>query len=235
MSDVASWQPWWPDPLLPVPGPDVLLTPEEDAIVIPEQPELSEAERLAQQLAAAQMQGREQGYAAGLAEGRSAGRDEGYQQGLDAGLTQGLEQARQQQAPVQAQMQQLVRDFQHALDALDGVIVTRLTQLALAAARQVIGGTRAPDDGALVAQIQHLLQQEPLFSGRPQLRVHPDDLALVGQMLGETLEAHGWRLYADPALHRGGCSVCADEGDLDASLATRWQALCQLAAPGGRG
>lgn len=31
----------------------------------------------------------------------------------------------------------------------------------------------------------------------------------------------------------GGCKVSADEGDLDASVATRWQELCRLAAPSG--
>ncbi|KUQ79883.1 hypothetical protein AWI24_05980 [Enterobacter hormaechei subsp. steigerwaltii] len=47
-----------------------------------------------------------------------------------------------------------------------------------------------------------------------------------------TLSLHGWRLRGDPSLHHGGCKVSADEGDLDASVATRWQELCRLAAPG---
>ena len=50
--------------------------------------------------------------------------------------------------------------------------------------------------------------------------------------LGATLSLHGWRLRGDPTLHPGGCKVSADEGDLDASVATRWQELCRLAAPG---
>ena len=88
------------------------------------------------------------------------------------------------------------------------------------------------DNSALIKQIQQLLQQEPLFSGKPQLRVHPDDLQRVDDMLGATLSLHGWRLRGDPTLHPGGCKVSADEGDLDASVATRWQELCRLAAPG---
>ncbi len=88
------------------------------------------------------------------------------------------------------------------------------------------------DNTALIKQIQRLLQQEPLFSGKPQLRVHPDDLQRVEERLGATLNLHGWRLRGDPSLHPGGCKVSADEGDLDASVATRWQELCRLAAPG---
>ena len=117
-------------------------------------------------------------------------------------------------------MQQLVSEFQTTLDALDSVIASRLMQMALEAARQVIGQTPTVDNSALIKQIQQLLQQEPLFSGKPQLRVHPDDLQRVDDMLGATLSLHGWRLRGDPTLHPGGCKVSADEGDLDASVAT---------------
>ena len=179
-----------------------------------------------------QLQAHEQGYNAGLAEGRQKGHEQGYQDGLAQGLEQGQTQARAQHAPIHARMQQLVSEFQNTLDALDSVIASRLMQMALEAARQVIGQTPIVDNAALIKQIQQLLQQEPLFSGKPQLRVHPDDLQRVEEMLGATLSLHGWRLRGDPTLHHGGCKVSADEGDLDASVATRWQELCRLAAPG---
>ncbi|STE85494.1 flagellar assembly protein H [Escherichia coli] len=60
--------------------------------------------------------------------------------------------------------QQLVSEFQTTLDALDSVIASRLMQMALEAARQVIGQTPTVDNSALIKQIQQLLQQEPLFS-----------------------------------------------------------------------
>lgn len=62
----------------------------------------------------------------------------------------------------------------------------------------MIGQTPTVDNSALIKQIQQLLQQEPLFSGKPQLRVHPDDLQRVDDMLGATLSLHGWRLRGDP-------------------------------------
>lgn len=98
-------------------------------------------------------------------------------------------------------MQQLVSEFQTTLDALDSVIASRLMQMALEAA-PVIGRAPTVDNSALIKQIQLLLQQEPLFSGKPQLRVHPDDLQRVDEMLGATLSLHGWRLRGDPTLHR---------------------------------
>ncbi|MGK3144311.1 flagellar assembly protein FliH [Pantoea sp. C2G6] len=228
MSDAFSarpWQLWQPNDLgrsdqpEPEPQPEIL---EFDEGVDEQQQQL---ERLQQQMRKeAQGQGYNEGHQQGFAEGQKAG--------YDAGFQQGLADAQQQQAPLQARMQQLVTEFQNTLESLDSVIAARLMQLALEAARSVIGQATTVDGSALLRQIQGLLQQEPMFTGKPQLRVHPDDLQRIEQTLGPTLDLHGWRLLADSSLHPGGCKLSAEDGDLDASVATRWQELCRLAAPG---
>jgi flagellar assembly protein FliH len=230
MSNQLPWKIWMPDDLAPSSSPvfESLMPLEPET----EEPEEKNEPDLQQTLAMMQAQAREQGHQDGYADGHSAGVDEGRKAGFQQGLEQGIAEAKQQQAPVHARMQQLVSEFQYTLDALDSVIASRLMQMALEAARQVIGHTQGVDNSALIKQIQGLLQQEPIFSGKPQLRVHPDDLQRVEEMLGATLSLHGWRLRGDPSLHQGGCKVSADEGDLDASVATRWQELCRLAAPG---
>ncbi|MGL9751908.1 MAG: FliH/SctL family protein [Symbiopectobacterium sp.] len=126
----------------------------------------------------------------------------------------------------------LVSAFQQTLDAMDSAIPARLTQLALTVAKQITDQAPLCDGTALQHQIQQLIQQEPLFSGKAQLRVNPSDLERIEAALGPTLEQHGWRLLADGQLHPGGCKVSTEEGDLDASLATHWHELCRLAAPG---
>lgn len=229
MSNTLPWKLWTPENLaFPTPVFEEIVMPEATA----EQEEPESEPDLQQTLAMMQAQAREQGHSAGFAAGHDQGVEEGRKAGFQQGLEQGINEARQQQAPVHARMQQLVSEFQYTLDALDSVIASRLMQMALEAARQVLGQVPVVDNSALIKQIQHLIQQEPLFSGKPQLRVHPDDLQRVEEMLGATLSLHGWRLRGDPTLHPGGCKVSADEGDLDASVATRWQELCRLAAPG---
>jgi len=231
MSDAFSaraWQRWQPDdlgsPFGAEPEPQ-LEEPEIDVELSAEAEQQQQLERMQQQMRKdAQTQGYSEGYQKGFAEAQ--------QNGYDAGFQQGLADAQQQQAPLQARMQQLVTEFHHTLEALDSVIASRLMQLALEAARTVIGQATQVDGTALLRHIQQLIQQEPMFSGKPQLRVHPDDLQRVEESLGATLNLHGWRLRGDPSLHHGGCKVSADEGDLDASVATRWQELCRLAAPG---
>ena len=229
MSDAFSarpWQRWQPDDLGRLNAPEESEPlPETDAIY-------DAVDEQQQQLEHLQMQVRKEAQGQGYNEGFQKGSAEGQKAGYDAGFQQGLAEAQQQQAPLQARMQQLVTEFQHTLEALDSVIASRLMQLALEAARQVIGQATAVDGSALLRQIQQLLQQEPMFNGKPQLRVHPDDLQRIEQTLGPTLDLHGWRLLADSTLHPGGCKLSAEDGDLDASVATRWQELCRLAAPG---
>lgn len=230
MSDrinTLPWQPWLPNDLTadkPVAAaqmlPDIEPLPLDDSI--------DETQRLEMLRRQAQQQGQQLGYT----DGQQKGYDAGFQAGQEEGRQQGMLAGQQQQQPLTEHWQQLITEFQHSLDALDGVIASRLMQLALAAAKQVIGQSPVCDGSALLGQIQQLIHLEPVFSGKPQLRVHPDDYQQVEQQLGATLSQHGWRLVADDQLHPGGCKVNAEEGDLDASLATRWHELCRLAAPG---
>ncbi|WP_099064631.1 flagellar assembly protein FliH [Serratia sp. BW106] len=232
MSDrinTLPWQPWSLNDLNePKPELEPLPLPVVETYGVP----LDDSFVQEQQLAQLRLQAEQQGQQLGYADGQQKGYDAGFQAGMEEGRQQGLLEAQQQQQPLTAHWLQLVTEFQHTLDALDSVIASRLMQLALTAAKQVLGQPPVCDGTALLAQIQQLIQQEPMFSGKPQLRVHPDDYHRIEQQLGATLSLHGWRLLADGQLHPGGCKVSADEGDLDASLATRWHELCRLAAPG---
>lgn len=230
MSDAFSARPWklWQPVELGRPEEPVVMSAEPAEVDIFE----SEEDEQQQQFEQMQQQLRKEAHGQGYSEGHLQGFAEGQKAGYDAGFQQGLADAQQQQAPLQARMQQLVTEFQNTLESLDSVIAARLMQLALEAARSVIGQATTVDGSALLRQIQGLLQQEPMFSGKPQLRVHPDDLLRIEQTLGPTLDLHGWRLLADNTLHPGGCKLSAEDGDLDASVATRWQELCRLAAPG---
>ncbi|KAA8996725.1 flagellar assembly protein FliH [Affinibrenneria salicis] len=233
MSDELKDQPWrrWTPndfaapiaPPAPEPAADALKTAYDVDDAMP-QP-VDELQTMRDQI---QLQAQQEGFN----QGQQQGYDAGYQAGLAAGREQGLQDAQQQQQPLTEQLQQMVGEFQHTLDALDSVIPARLMQLALTAARQILGQPPVCDGSALLTQIQQLMQQEPLFNGKPQLRVNPGDLERVEQVLGPTLSLHGWRLLADNQLHPGGCKISAEDGDLDASLATRWHELCRLAAPG---
>ncbi|MCG3461642.1 flagellar assembly protein FliH [Xenorhabdus bovienii] len=228
-SNKAIWQPWQPNELTQWETLRAKLEPMDN------EPEPSEQDRLlvqARMLDALKEQARQTGHEQGLTAGQAQGYEQGIQEGRQAGLEQGLQEARQQQQIVVEQWKALLEDFSHSLDGLDTVIASRLMQLSLTAAHHILGQPAVCDGTALLNQIREFIQQEPMFSGKPQLRVHPQNIPLVEQQLGEVLALHGWRLIADNKLHPGGCKASADEGDLDASLATRWHEMCRLAASG---
>lgn len=159
MSNPLPWKIWMPDDLAPPSSPvfESLSYPDEPS----DEPEEDSEPDLQQTLAIMQAQAREQGHQDGYADGHVTGLEEGRKAGFQQGIEQGLAEAKLQQAPVHARMQQLVSEFQYTLDALDSVIASRLMQMALEAARQVIGHTQGIDNSALIKQIQALLQQEP--------------------------------------------------------------------------
>ncbi|MDT4875124.1 Flagellar assembly protein FliH [compost metagenome] len=95
--------------------------------------------------------------------------------------------------------------------------------LALDVARQVVHRTYQAEPEWVLPLVRDLLHAEPALRGEPRLLLHPDDIALVKNSLGNEIEAAGWQLRADDSLARGGCRVQSATGELDARLATRWE------------
>lgn len=165
----------------------------------------------------AQRQGHEAGFAAGQAEG--------YAQGLEQGRLAGEASLQEQIHATLEPLRALCENFDQALRQLDGQLLAQLTEVALAAARQIAGEALQAQPQQVLHRVQALLQHEPALTGKPRLWLHADDLPLVRDALGEPLEAAGWSLLADSALARGGCRVSSASGELDASLETAWAGI----------
>ncbi|WP_312053204.1 flagellar assembly protein FliH [Pantoea brenneri] len=223
----GSWQRWQPENLLesvaPVSAEAQPATPAADpATDLQFQAELA---RLRQQA-------EREGYAAGEQKGREQGQDLGYQQGFSegqkAGRAQGAADVDQQQQLLVSRFSSLINEFQAALDSLDSVIPARLVQLSLNAVRSLFGKQIIFDTTLLLQKIEHLLQENLQFTSHIVLSVSEEDFPLVQQQLGEILASQHWALRADESIAPGGCRVTSDEGELDATLATQWQRLCNL-------
>lgn len=216
-----SWRVWQPESLL-----EKAETAPEAAAETP----LQAHHQLA--LEALRRQAEQEGFAAGerrgLEEGRSRGYREGFSQGEQEGREQGAAQASAGQQALKEQFTRLMGEFQAALASLDSVIPARLVQLALHAARAVLGKQILCDSSLLLEQIRQLLQENLRFTRHVELWVSQHDFPLVSETLGEALETHGWALRVDEQMAAGGCRVTAEEGELDATLETRWQMLCEL-------
>lgn len=219
----AGWRSWQPENLLGEPVDTPLPTMDNAQ---------SEAQ-LKAELARLRKQAEQQGFAQGQQQGQEEGRKQGYEAGLkegrDAGFAQGVEQARVEQQALLREAEAWVSNFKLALENLEGLVPARLVQLSLTAVHQLYGSTRVADNQALLTQIRSLMQQDALLHGTIQLYVSPEAFASVQAALGETLAAMGWELHRDASLAAGGCRVVSPDVEVDASMETRWQALCQLA------
>lgn len=193
----------------------------------PPDPEL--ARRDAQREAALQAELealREKAHAEGLAAGHVAGQALGYQAGYEQGLAQGRAEARAEAQALAA----LAARFADALRHADDEIAETLVTLALDVARQVIRQNVALDPTMLLAAAREVIASEPALAGQPQLVIHPADEPLVEAYLREDLERLGWSVRVDAAVERGGCRASAANGEVDATLPTRWERV--LAALG---
>lgn len=169
----------------------------------------------------------------GFIEGKKVGYQAGFEQGFQDGKKQGQEQALIQEQTIIETWKNLLSEFSHSLENVDHAITTKLLQIALMATKQVLEQPTLSerDHTALLNNLNQLLQQKPLFSGKLVLYIHTEQIEFVEQHLGSLLQLKGWHLAADPQLHLGGCRVIAEDGEIDMSIATRWQELCKLYAP----
>lgn len=151
--------------------------------------------------------------------GEAEGREQGHAQGLVEGHAAGLAAAQAQAAQLQA----LALALPAALQLAQSSIADDLLALALDIARQVLGQALAADPQAILAVVHELLHAEPSLSGAPQLLLHPDDAALVKELLADDLKAAGWRIRTDAQIARGGCRVTAHSGERDATVQARWE------------
>lgn len=196
--EMASFDP--PPPLPPPPSPD-------------------EKAALAAELQRVRDEAHAQGLAAGHVQGQALGYQAGHEQGHRQGFEQGLVDARAQAA----QLAQLAQRFSDALEGAQAGVAEMLVELALDIAQQVVRQQVRHDPTSLVAVVREVLAAEPALTGAPQLVVSPADLPVVEAYLQEELEARGWSVRTDPALERGGCRAEAASGEVDASIASRWE------------
>ncbi|WP_371243009.1 flagellar assembly protein FliH [Pantoea sp. KPR_PJ] len=225
--DRDEWQLWQPERLLEQSEPLSVSPP----LPVEERDPLSDRQFQAELLQLRQ-QAEQEGYAAGERRGRDEGHVQGYQAGFEQGKQEGKEQgaaeSRAEQQALVARFTRLVNEFQAALDSLDSVIPARLVQFALSAVRAMLGKHIVIDTSQLLEKIRLLMQENLRFTQPVELWVSRDDFSLVSEQLGDVLESHRWTLSVDDTMLPGGCRITSEEGELDATLATGWQALVEI-------
>ncbi|QEM83828.1 flagellar assembly protein FliH [Halomonas binhaiensis] len=174
-----------------------------------------------------------QGIEQGRREGHEQGHEAGFMKGMHEGLAEGRSQAEAEIAEALEKrahealspLSDLIENFHRALKDLDTAIAAQLIDLALATGRQLAGDALKARPRQIVSVVEELLRSDPPLVGSQRLWLHPQDLVLVERHLGDTLAAAGWTLKADDSLHRGGCRITSEYGEIDATWEQRWQSV----------
>jgi flagellar assembly protein FliH len=161
----------------------------------------------------------------GMSEGKQSGYAEGYAEGLAQGRAQALAAGHAQTAQELVFLQQLSSSFAAAVTAADETIARDMLNLALDLSRAMLKTALAVRPELIIALIRDAVDHLPNLQQPAQLHLHPDDLLLVQEHIGDELSKAGWRLLEDPHLERGGCLIDTAGNHVDATTTTRWKRL----------
>jgi flagellar assembly protein FliH len=156
---------------------------------------------------------------------RQAGYHDGYRDGLAALDSFKRSFAQQMSAQLGQLMSAVDREFQ----SLESEMAQALVQAATGLARQIIRSELAIQPEFVTQVARQAIAALSQSVRRVEMRLHPDDLALVQAGLGEEAISRGVTCIADPCVARGGCILQTELGSVDARIEHQWeQALRRL-------
>jgi len=142
---------------------------------------------------------------------------EGHDAGHAAGYAAGAEAAAQEAA----RLRELMDAIQGELGAIDQRVCGELVEVALGLARALVRESLKVHPEQVEAVVREAVRTLPLFNQTARLRLHPDDVAVLGTRLAGELDGP-WSVVPDPTITPGGCRVESSAGEVDATIETRW-------------
>jgi flagellar assembly protein FliH len=152
---------------------------------------------------------------------------EGYQRGHQEGLAAARGKAQK--------LDQLMRKLDEPFTELDQQVEQELLLLATSIARQLVRRELKTDPGQIVAVVREAMAALPVTSRNARLHLHPEDAALVREILSLEEAENPWKVVDDPVLQRGDCRVVTETSKIDATLEARLTALITSVLGGDRG
>jgi len=155
-------------------------------------------------------------FAKGYEDGRAAARRE-----IDAQLAK--LQARL------AQLDSIMGSLARPFEALDAEVEQQLTLLALTVGKQMVRRELKTDPGQVIGVIRESVGRLPAAARDVRVHLHPEDAAVVRELLATPANERAWNIVEDPALTRGGCIVRTENSQIDARLDARLNAIVAAA------
>jgi flagellar assembly protein FliH len=93
--------------------------------------------------------------------------------------------------------------------------------LAMTLVRQLLRREIRAEPGEIVAVVRSAMALLPVAARNVCVHLHPEDAALVREVLTSSGDERPWRLVVDPLAGRGGCKVTTEDSYIDASVNSR--------------
>lgn len=148
-----------------------------------------------------------------------------HKQAFLEGRQAGYEEGRKRAAAEAAKIGALANAFASDTTGLDQQLAQQALELALEVARQMLRTALSIRPDLALPVIQEAIRSLPLAGEERYLRVHPEDAALARQYLQDMLASSGWKIIEDGSIARGGCRASTSQGEVDATVDTRWRAI----------
>lgn len=143
--------------------------------------------------------------------------DEAWKAGHSEGYKAGEEEARQRVA----RFDELLRALASPFDLLDESVEKELVELAMTVAKQLFRRELQIDPTHVIGVVREAIQLLPGSSRDVSVQLHPEDAALVEELLSPADGERAWRVVEDPLISRGGCKVTSENSQIDAEAETR--------------
>jgi len=182
------------------------------------------------QIDAWESEAREEGMKQGLEAGRKDGFAEGFEKGLEEGRAEGEREQRQQVDMLKSLLEQLATPLKGMTDELQNELLT----LAVAMAQQLVRREIQVEPGEIIPVITEALALLPNHARDVVVHVHPEDAALIRELLCDASDDSDWSVSEDPLLTRGGCRIESLNSSIDASLESRLAGLMATHLSGRR-
>tara|TARA_R110000782_G_scaffold267195_1_gene362410 strand:+ start:823 stop:1419 length:597 start_codon:yes stop_codon:yes gene_type:complete len=147
--------------------------------------------------------------------------DEAWQKGHADGVAAG-EQAVLHRA---ARFDELLRALSHPFDELDESVEKQLLELTTALLKQLFRREIKINPSHVIGVVREAIQALPIASRSVKVHLHPDDAALVREMLRPADNEPAWTIVEDPLASHGGCRVTTENSQIDASAESRLHAV----------
>lgn len=142
----------------------------------------------------------------------------GYDEGFAEGLLEGERRATATRDQEKAELLSVLQAMARPLEQINEAVESELVALSLAAAKMILRREIADAPSHIAGLIREAVNSLPASTTGIRVHLHPNDAAVVREVLGAEDSGHPWQIQDDASLQRGDCHVHTDTSFVDAGI-----------------